>query len=451
MLSKRYVRLSKSYYICAMKTTKHIEIITAAALVTIFALQMIWLTNTFLLLKSEIRKECSVVLDKALYEEINLITQSVPDGTKIVGVPGNDTVPANTCFYDSIQKMGFPFSVAQIDSIAEIFLLEADIYAPHLIQVVNPQTKEVYEQSYMFTIPRWGAIYSDIIPINLDLSKGIQLVLLNPYLIIFRRLYLLLLATFIMMIFVSVCIYRQIKIIVWERKEAKKREDFSYALIHDMKSPLTNIIMTLNLLGSERIEAKPELKSRYLSISMEGAEQLLKLTNKVLALSKLENRKLEMNRTQMELRPVFNRLIERYSSLTSKNVVMKMDLQAENLFVDAEYMEEMFGNLIENAIKYSKETGDIEILITSDEDTNRYMLTFTDNGVGISKKAQKHIFDKFERGDAIYRSNRAAGFGLGLNFVYQVVSAHGGSVMLNSELGEYTKFIIYIPKQTDTV
>ena len=106
----------------------------------------------------------------------------------------------------------------------------------------------------------------------------------------------------------------------------------------------------------------------------------------------------------------------------------------------------IFDNLIENAVKYSKENEDADITVTSSQNGNSIQITFKDLGIGISEKDQKIIFQKFERSMAVINSpNKISGFGLGLNFVQQVVQAHGGTVKVNSRLGSYSEFIINLP------
>jgi two-component system phosphate regulon sensor histidine kinase PhoR len=109
-------------------------------------------------------------------------------------------------------------------------------------------------------------------------------------------------------------------------------------------------------------------------------------------------------------------------------------------------MTEAIANLIDNAIKYSKE--EIDIRISTSENDKHVLLKVYDNGIGISKEDQRIIFDKFGRA-AIHEQNRkggVSGFGLGLNYVDQVMQAHGGKVTVASEKDKYSEFTLYIPK-----
>lgn len=233
-------------------------------------------------------------------------------------------------------------------------------------------------------------------------------------------------------------------------KIARIREDFSYAMIHDMKSPLSSIFMTLNFLHSGKLDDKPEMKEKYYQIAESEADHLLALTNKVLTISKLENHKLKITKEKVRLAPLLEELADKFVAKSAKEVHFYFDLKVAEVYAEAEYLKEVFSNLIDNAIKYSKES--VEIKISSEIHDSNTVIRVHDNGLGIADKYQRRIFNKYERGTAERRIRKggAAGFGLGLNFVQQVVEAHGGNITVNSIEKEYTEFIIYLPDRDDS-
>lgn len=419
---------------------------TLLGVVTIFALQSIWLYNTYILIEQDVYEECNSILDKALYEEINLASRLVPQGTSIGYGSQNDTIPQNTYFYDGLWKLGVQFSISEIDSIAGVLLKIANIDTGYAIYTINPHTKEIYERSKNLIVPHWGTIKSKIIPIRLDMSQGIQLILKNPYYTIFERMGLLMIATALMMIFVVGCIVYQIKIISRLKKISQIREDFSNAMVHDMKNPLGNIMIGLSFLRNPKVDENPTLKAQYLNKAEGEANYLLTLTNRILTLSKLEDNKLDLEKQEVPLVPMIQRLSEKFIFKSTKLVHFNIELQAEEVYADEGYMEEVLSNLIDNAIKYSKES--VEIKISSFNDNHYTIIKVYDNGLGIPEKDQHTIFNKYERSVAAKRSGKggATGFGLGLNFVSQVIEAHGGRVSVNSKEGEYSEFVIYVPR-----
>lgn len=279
-----------------------------------------------------------------------------------------------------------------------------------------------------------------------DQSKGIQLALNDPYPTLARQLSPLFLASGIILILFGAILLRLLRYLDEQKMMADLRNDFSYAMVHDMKSPLSSIIMGARFLHSGKVDDKPEIKEKYFTIIESEANHLLTLVNKLLTISKLENKKLILNKQSINLVPIIEDIIEKAKAKTDKNIDFTVDLITKHVMADEQYLTEAISNLVDNAIKYSKE--DIKISITSQSTDKYVLLKVRDNGIGISKEDQHIIFDKFGRA-AIHEQNRkggVSGFGLGLNYVDQVMQAHGGKVTVNSEKDQYSEFTLYIPK-----
>ena len=291
-----------------------------------------------------------------------------------------------------------------------------------------------------------SSLKTRVFSVRRNQSKGIQLALNNPYPELARRLSPLFLASAIILILFGVILLRLLHYLDEQQAIADLRNDFSYAMVHDMKSPLSSIIMGAHFLHSGKLDDKPEIKEKYYNIIESEAEHLLTLVNKLLTIPKLENKKLILNKNEVNLEPIINDLIEKAKAKVEKPISIITDLRTKTVLADEQYMTEAIANLIDNAIKYSKD--EIEIRITTSENDKNVLLKIYDNGIGISKEDQRIIFDKFGRA-AIHEQNRkggVSGFGLGLNYVDQVMQAHGGKVTVTSEKDKYSEFTLYIPK-----
>lgn len=279
-----------------------------------------------------------------------------------------------------------------------------------------------------------------------DQSRGIRLALNNPYPTLARRLSPLFLASAIILILFGAILLRLLRYLDEQKMMADLRNDFSYAMVHDMKSPLSSIIMGARFLHSGKVDDKPEIKEKYYAIIESEAEHLLALVNKLLTISKLENKKLILNKQEVNLEPVIDDIVEKAKAKTDKNIDFIVDLLVRHVLADEQYLAEAISNLVDNAIKYSKEN--IEISITTQNSDKYVLLKVRDNGIGISREDQRIIFDKFGRA-AVHEQNRkggVSGFGLGLNYVDQVMQAHGGKVTVTSEKDKYSEFTLFIPK-----
>lgn len=427
------------------KNILFITILSVVGLIGAMALQMIWIYNSYELIKNDILNEGYATIEKALEEEGNMRFGKTPKGTEIMSGPTNDTIPPMTYFYERLSDMGYPMSLHNLDSITAELLIQNGLGNQYFIDIINLKTGEKINGIGTQKEPSFMTVKPKYFPIRSDYTQVVQLIITNPNKTFLERMGLMLAGTFIIMLLVIVSISYQVRFISRFEKIFQIREDFSYAMIHDMKTPLTSIIMALKFLRSGKLDNRLEMKDKYFDIAENEADHLLTLTNKVLTISKLENHKLEMNRTEVELTPIIDKLTEKFKAKLQKTVNFITDIKAETAYADAEYLEEVLSNLIDNSIKYSGES--VEIRISTARDDRYTVLKVHDNGFGISDKDIHLIFRKFERASAVKRNRRngASGFGLGLNFVDQVVEAHHGKIFVSSIEGEFTEFTIYLP------
>ena len=224
------------------------------------------------------------------------------------------------------------------------------------------------------------------------------------------------------------------------------REDFSYAMVHDMKSPLTSIIMGTRYLHSGVLEKKPEIKEKYFTIVEDEAQHLLALINRLLTISKLEHGKLTIRKTEVDLEEMIADVADKYEAKSSKPIHITTDIACSTALADEEYLKEAISNMVDNATKYSKD--EINIKISTSEDDHHIYIKVYDEGIGIAKSELKTIFNRFERAAEHEKNARKTrgGFGIGLNYVLQVINAHGGKISVKSEKDKWSEFTISLPK-----
>lgn len=428
--------------------TYYIRLITILGLSIILLVQFVWLANSYNFVKDELKIKSTNMLEQAIMEETFSRLQNLPIGTKVQSRTEEDknrNVPEFVYMQESLEQLKSPIILDSINHIYKQLLLKNNYPSECMISISKKDTIVQYignKPSSLFSLQ------TDKVPLRKDYSIVIQAQFVNPNNLFFGKMGLLLISTTILLIFVVFCIIYQVKIISKINKISQIREDFSYAMVHDMKTPLSTIMMVQDMLESGRLDSKPEIKNKYMSIAKSETDHLFALTNKILTISKLENHKLEMNKTEIELTPIIEKLTEKFKAKAQKPVNFIISLQAKTAYADNDYLDEVISNLIDNAIKYSKES--VEINITTEESKRYTILKVRDNGLGISEADQKIIFQKYERAAAAKRSRRngASGFGLGLNFVDQVIKAHDGRIFVNSTEGEFTEFTIYLPLET---
>ncbi|MBE6283276.1 MAG: HAMP domain-containing histidine kinase [Mediterranea massiliensis] len=432
-----------------MEMKQHfIRIITASALFILLALQVVWLYHSYMFVKTELSNKASIMLEQAIMDETFNRTYLLPVGTWVEGRSINDigkNIPEFVYMQESLEKLNVPLSLDTLNTFYKT-ILNANNFPNNCSFSILKGDSIIEEKATDNTTLL--SIETNKIPLRKDYSIVIQARLYNPYQLYYDRIGGLLVSTTLLVILIIGCIIYQILIVIKQRRIMQIREDFSYALIHDMKSPLSTIFTTLNFLHSGRMDGKPEMKEKYFQIAEEEADKLLKLTNKVLTISKLEKQKMEMRLSCVALAPMLERLIEKFKAKSEKSLRFALDLKVPTVTADEEYLEEVFRNLIDNAVKYSNKE-EVEISITSETDKAYTVIRVHDNGMGIAQKHLPNVFNKYERGAASKRIRKggATGFGLGLNFVQQIIEAHHGKVFANSIENEFTEIIIYLPNQ----
>lgn len=434
--------------------------VSIIGLILIALLQSIWVYHTYSLLENELKNkinkifyssindEAYILFDRETYKE-PIVVADCTNPNDIKDKNGVEIVMLN--FLEV--KMHMPISMQTLDSVYAASLKKEGVTCSYKLQKINLRTKHVIE-SIRPNLHSLSEIATTIVPIHKDKSIAIQAIIISPYKIILERMALFLIGTILIFILVIYCIAYQIQIILRQNKISRLREDFSYALIHDMKNPLNTIIMGMRILHSGKLDDKPEKKEKNFHLINEESERLLTLINKILTISKLENGKMELNEQQVHLPPIVQCIAEAFKAKVNKKVSFHFSLQAEYVYTDEECLKEILENLIDNALKYSKNEGvHLDITSADNEVTGCTSIHVKDNGLGMTEDDQKIIFDKFERASAARRTPKggATGFGLGLNYVYQVMKAHGGSIEVNSKKGMYSEFTLYFPNETEEI
>ena len=423
--------------------------ITIATIFAVFLLQTIWLYNSFSVAVNKLTADVNAFFIQCLFKELDGRFANIPPDAQIQGSNNPNPKYDN---YEYINNGIFNLCHKDVNFHQLTKILSRNIKQTNmpntyiLYKVTNKKKSIVYKNSFYTT--KIGAIKSEIIPTRIDGSQGIQIEFANPISLYFHELGLLIFISFILCILAFTCIMKQVAIIRTQQKNARIQKDFSYAMIHDMKTPLSTISMGINTLTVPSVGENKKLRTKYLTVIRNENKHLYQLINRILTISKFESGKLILNKTIINLEQLLNNIEGNFEVNSQKNITFKNIINESLVFADEEYLNEVFYNLIDNSIKYSKSTVYIEI--TSYRVENGVNIRVKDNGIGISKEDQQIIFDKFERASASKRTftkGGASGFGLGLNYVLHVLEAHHGMVTVDSELGKYTEFTIFLPDQ----
>lgn len=218
------------------------------------------------------------------------------------------------------------------------------------------------------------------------------------------------------------------------------RKEFISNVSHDFQSPLLNIQGYAGLLVSENIT--DEERRDYVSIIQSETHRLSTLTKQLLLLTSLDQSSRKMERKIYALDEQMKRTIQKYRWwLEEEGINLSMTLEPTLINADAGLLENVWENLLTNAIKYNKENGDIQVVLTSTD--QEVTVQIQDTGIGMSDTTKEQSFQRFFRADD---SRTKDGTGLGLAIVEQIVKIHGGNIQVETQLGIGTVFTIILPK-----
>lgn len=217
------------------------------------------------------------------------------------------------------------------------------------------------------------------------------------------------------------------------------RKSFISNVSHDFQSPLMNIQGYADLLKADDLPDADRLA--YTAIIDQEAKRLSSLTRQLLLLTSLDQGAYPMKAEEFALDEQLKGAVRKYRwRLEEEDINLSYHLAPTRFRGDAELLENVWENLLTNAIKYNKPGGSIEIGLHSDGES--VQVSFKDTGVGISEEALGQLFDRFYRGDAARNTD---GTGLGLSIVNQVVTLHHGKIDVKSKPGDGSEFIITLP------
>lgn len=427
----------------------NIKILSLLGIAALVILQITWLSSNYALTKESLQKTFTIVLRQSMSEELNLRciidADKVPIDVPLVTVTDSSENVSNTevQLQESLARYGSEVSLPAVDSIVSRQISLMQFSTPIVICLVNANDsilKSSRELLHSYKILKTGKL-----PIRLNNSLFVQGFMLHPYRVVFKQMTLLLLSTVLIMLFVTWCVIYQVKVLLAERHISQWKDTFSRAMIHDMKTPIAGIKMSTQLLRNIQPNEINE-RDEIISYIEKENEQLYSLAEKVLTIARIESGKVCLHKQDFSLHKIVNDLINKYKSRTTKDVTFRIKLQQDIAYGEAEYIKEAISNLIDNALKYSGEKVEIEIL--SETRNEMLCISVKDNGWGIARSERNRIFEKFEQGSNA-RKRRISGFGLGLNYVKEVAEAHGGRADMMSRKGYGSIFMIIIPTKTN--
>lgn len=230
-----------------------------------------------------------------------------------------------------------------------------------------------------------------------------------------------------------------------EKLEQTKR-DLTHMIVHDLKSPLSSILGSLDYVMMASKEIGPEHR-KLLSLGSKAGKDLLRMIQNLLDLGKMEEGKLELKREVFPLLDLAGQCVDDLEAnmhREGKMVSVEIPKSLPKVWADRDLMHRVLSNLLSNALKHTSKGAEIAIRAEAVENGAALLFSVKDNGEGIPEEYLEKIFEKFGQADLRKQSFRV-GTGLGLTFCKLAVESHGGRIWVESELGTGSEFFVQIP------
>ncbi len=339
-----------------------------------------------------------------------------------------------------------------MNSLIEKELHQGGIFLPYGFMITDKQGKVYYEQqpppdSLKGNIEKKNEYYAQ----RLFPGEGNdRIYLLKVYFptkssFMFKSMSLLIPSLLMMVILLFIFIFT-IYIIFRQTNLSIIKNDFMNNITHELKTPISTISLASQMLQDKQIGKTPEKLTYISGVITDETKRLRFLVDKVLQMTIFEREKQLMRFVEIDANNLITHCISNFSLKVENKggrIISELEAMDANIMADEIHFTNVIYNLMENALKYSKDSPLVLIIKTWNE-KNQLCISIQDNGLGIKKEHLKRIFEKFYRVPTGNVHN-VKGFGLGLSYVKKIVNDHKGSIKVESEFNIGTKFVIIIP------
>ncbi len=228
-----------------------------------------------------------------------------------------------------------------------------------------------------------------------------------------------------------------------QKKMEELRDDWIHAMVHDLRNPLSSIVLSLDLLKSQLLSVLNKDQLITLETGEKSTQRILDLVNSILDISRLESGQMPLKQESVSLQKLAAHAIKTQLLFANKKRILLQDDIPPNLppvLADKEMMERVFQNLLDNAIKFSTDGGVVQIRAEYHPHEQEIIVSVRDTGPGIQDDVKGRLFEKFATGNS-----KGSGSGLGLAFCRLVLEAHGGRIWVDEKAESGTTICLSIP------
>lgn len=297
-------------------------------------------------------------------------------------------------------------------------------------------------QSTFFIVPSSGSAAE-----NLTSNEALTVIVPNFKKLVLRSLRWDFAIAILFTLIIIAAFYLTLRTLLRQKKLSEIKNDFINNMTHEFKTPIATISLAVDALKNEKVMFDKDKMGYFSNIIKEENKRMNRQVETILKASLLDRQEVELVLKPLHVHAVINTVLENFTlQLEERKGKVDLSLQAENDLIQADevHFSNLVNNLIDNAVKYSKDNIPPLIKIATTSTRKSFILRIEDNGIGMNRDTVKRIFEKFYRAHTGNVHN-VKGFGLGLSYVKTMVDAHHGEIKVDSVIGRGSTFTIELP------
>jgi two-component system, OmpR family, phosphate regulon sensor histidine kinase PhoR len=280
---------------------------------------------------------------------------------------------------------------------------------------------------------------------NMASEELLSIIVPHQSSLIWKEMIWFILGAILFTFIITTAFFITVRTLLKQKKLSEIKSDFINNMTHEFKTPLATISLAVDALKNEKVSANKEKSEYFTGIIKEENKRMNKQVETILQAALLDKKEVQLNMKRLLAHDIIINVLNNINlQVEEKGGKIDVELEAENdlIMADEVHFTNVINNLLDNAVKYSKEN--LHIKLSTKNAGNHLKIKIEDNGIGMNKETLHRIFEKFYRAHTGNVHN-VKGFGLGLSYVKTMIDAHHGHIKAESVLGKGSSFTISLP------
>ena len=340
---------------------------------------------------------------------------------------------------NNLKDIRFEFGISSFDNNGDIIFEKV---TPNFIAIYQDQDT-VNNFSYNAGLEALSGTAGE----NLSIREVLVVVVPDIKSLVYKSLRVRIATSLAFTLIILAAFYLTVRTMLRQKKLAKIKNDFINNMTHEFKTPIATISLAVDAMRNEKVIDDREKMGYFSRIIKEENQRMNRQVETILKASQLEKQEVELILKPVHVHDVIKDVVDNFTlQLEDRKgkVELALNAQSDTIEADEVHLSNLVNNLVDNALKYSREDTPPVVKVTTQSNGKKFSLKIEDNGIGMNRDTLKKIFERFYRAHTGNIHN-VKGFGLGLSYVKTMVEAHDGDIKAESTLGKGSTFTVDLP------